>query len=490
MTDQPIVPSARLTFLSHAEKERLHLATLEVLRRTGVRVHSEEALSLLERAGCAVDDGNLVRIPSHVVEEAIRTAPPSITVYNRAGEPAMSLEGTNVYFGTGSDLPNVIDLETGERRPAVKSDVANAALISDALPNVDFVMSMALAGDVPVAVSDLHSYEAMVAHTTKPIVFTAHDRVGLEAILEMAAEVAGGEGALRRTPTLILYAEPTTPLQHSREAVEKLLAMAGEGLPVAYVPGAVSGASTPVTLAGAMVVSNAELLSGLVIAQLKRRGAPCIFGAGTGPLDMHTMVGTYAVPEYMMMTTMMAEMGRYYRLPTWGFAGCSDAKLFDQQAGAEGTLWVAMAAFSGTNLVHDVGYLESGLTASMEMLVTMNEVIAMARYMLRDIDLSPEALALDVIDRVGPGGDYLAQEHTVRHCREGWFSTLFDKGYYSDWMAAGATSAGERARAVSRQILATHQPPALPDDILDRLGGIIARVAREKDVGTISANRS
>lgn len=474
-SSREIYQTPQFALLSEVQKEEIHLATLEVLRRTGVRVFSEEALELLHKAGCTLLDGNLAKFPPHLVEEAIRTAPPSITTYNRTGEPAMFLESTNVYYGTGSDLPNVIDLDTDQRRPALKSDIANAAKVCDALPNIDFIMSMALPSDVPVATSDLHSFEAMVTNSTKPIVYTAHDRRGLSDIIDMAAAVAGDIEILRQKPFLILYAEPSTPLQHTKEAVEKLLFVADHNLPVAYVPGSVTGASTPVTMAGALVIANAELLSGLVMAQLKRAGAPCLFGSGTGPLDMRTMVATYAAPEFMLMTSAMVEMGRYYRLPTWGFAGCSDSKVFDQQAALEGALWSLVAALNGANLVHDVGYLESGLTCSLELLVSMDEVIGMIKRLMGGIELSPSAMALDLIDRVGPGGDYLATDHTFENYKKDWYPTLLDRQDYAEWENNGKQTLGQRANGKVRKILESHEPEKMPQSIREKLTETISR---------------
>jgi trimethylamine---corrinoid protein Co-methyltransferase len=260
-----------LTLLSEEQQEALHLGTLELLQRTGVEVYSEEALDLLRKAGCIISGQTRVKIPAYLVEEAVRTAPPSITLYDRSGEPAMFLEGRNVYHGTGSDLPNVIDPFTGERRLATKADIANSARLCDALPNIDFIMSMALPHDVPVATSDLHSFDAMVRNTTKPILYTAHDKKGLSAILQMAYAVVGGTETLRERPFLMLYAEPSAPLRHSQEAVEKLLLIAERNLPVAYVPGIIAGSSAPITLPAILLIANAEQLSGLVIAQTRGR---------------------------------------------------------------------------------------------------------------------------------------------------------------------------------------------------------------------------
>jgi len=465
----------QFALLSATQKQDIHLATLEVLRRTGVRVFNAEALELLERAGCTISDGNLVRIPAHLIERAIQTAPPKITVYSRDGAPAMYLESTRVHYGTGSDLPNTIDLHTHQRRPSLKKDIANAAQVCDALPHIDFVMSMALPGDVPIETSDRHSFEAMVTHSTKPIVYTAHDGDGLADIIEMATLVAGDRETLSQKPFLILYAEPSTPLQHSQEALDKLLLIAEHNLPVAYVPGSVTGASTPMTMAGAIVMTNAELLSGLLIAQLKRPGTPCVFGSGTGPMDMRTLVAVYAAPEFMLMTSAMVELGRYYHLPTWGFSGCADAKVFDQQAAIEGAIWSMASALSGANLVHDVGYLESGLTGSLEMLVSMNETIGMTQQFMGGIEINPDTLAVDVIDQVGPGGDFLPTDHTYRHYKTYWYPTLMDKRRHAEWEQDGSQTLGLRANAKTREILKTHHPTPLTPEVQAGLTAIIAR---------------
>ena len=473
-SNRMVLTSPQVGFLSDSQKEEIHLATLEVLRRTGVRVFQDEALALLRKAGCTISDGNRVHIPSHLIEEAIRTAPASITTYDQNGEPAMRLESTNVHYGTGSDLMYTIDLESGERRLSRKSDGVNVARIADALPHIDFIMSMALPHDVPVGTSDLHNFEVMVTNSSKPIVYTTFNREGLANILDMAAAVAGDMENLRQKPFLILYAEPTTPLQHSEEAMDKLLLLAEHHLPIAYVPGIGIGGVTPVTKAGALVVANAELLSAILVAQLKRPGAPCIFGAGMGILDMRTTIVSYGAPEFMLMTSSLAELGRYYRLPTWGFGGCSDAKTFDQQAAMEGALWLMAAAMSGTNLVHDVGYIESGLTCSLEMLVSMDEMAGFVKSFMGGIEVSRETLALDEIHAAGPGGDFIQSDHTYRHFRDIWYPTLLDRDNYDGWEAQGRQKLGQRARDRAREILASHQPRALPPSVSEKLGEIIA----------------
>jgi len=476
MTTDPILPfPSGFRLLTDEQLEEVHLASLEILRRTGVRVYLPEALTLLQDAGCTVSDGNLVRFPAAVVENALGYAPSRVPLCSRTGEPRVLLEGRRTYFGTGSDLPNTLDLETGERRPSLLSDVEKTARLADSLPNLDFVMSMALPSDVPFQTSDRRSFLAMIENTTKPIVFTAWDERGLADIIAMAEAVAGGPQELARKPFLLAYLEPTSPLKHSEVVLRKLLMMADHGLPFVYAPGPIDGASAPVTGAGALAMTNAEVMSGVVIAQLWRRGTPVVWGAGSGPLDMRTMVGSYASPEFMLHCMAMAELAHgYYHLPVWGFAGCSDSKLPDIQAGIESALYTLWIALSGANLVHDVGYLESGLTCSYEMIVINDEIIGFVRRLGQGMAITPETLALDVIDQVGPLGNFLGTDHTVRHFREVWYPRIFDRRAYHGWMEAGRPSAFENARALAREAIAKHRPEPLPAATLAALQGVIA----------------
>ncbi len=472
-TTSPIPSGYRM--FSDAQLDHIHLATLEVLRRTGVRVRERESLDLLRAAGCVVTDGNLVRFPAHVIEDALQAAPSRIVLCKRTGEPGMYLEGHRTYFGTGSDLPNTRDLDTGERRLSLLSDVKKTARLADALPNLDFVMSMALPSDVPSATSDRRSFLAMTENTSKPLVFTAWDEAGLADIIKMAEIIAGGPEELSLKPFLLAYLEPTSPLQHSEVVLRKVLMMADHGLPFVYAPGPIDGASAPVTQAGALVMSNAESLSGLAITQLRRKGAPFVLGSGSGPLDMRTMVATYSSPEFMLHCMGMAELAHYYyRLPVWGFSGCSDSKLPDIQAGIESSLWILWTALSGANLVHDVGYIESGLTCSYEMMVINDEVIGFVRKLLRGIEISPETLALDVIDKVGPGGDYLVTEHTSNHYRKVWYPRVFDRRSISQWQKAGEPTTVTKAREIAKKTIETHTPSLLDTNTLEALTAIVS----------------
>ncbi|HHX51121.1 MAG TPA: trimethylamine methyltransferase, partial [Clostridia bacterium] len=348
-TNLTIRKTAGLQYLSQDQILEVHRATLEVLETTGVKVFEEEALALLREAGAEVE-GNSVRIPGYLIEEAIRMAPKRISLANRNGRRTIFLEGGRIYFGTGSDTPYILDTGSGKIRSAVKADVEVVSRICDYLPNIDFVMSMGLLSDYHPKIQDIHQFIAMLTNTVKPIIFTSHNRKTLEYKIAIAEEVAGSSENLRRNPFLALYTEPSSPLMHSREAVEKLLLCAEKGIPVVYTVGIMAGATAPITSAGLMVTANAELLSGLLMAQLKKKGAPVIYGGMVTAMDMATGIFSYSAPELYRRQAAMSEMSKFYGLPIFGVGGCSDACIFDVQAGIEQGYTLLMAALSGVNL--------------------------------------------------------------------------------------------------------------------------------------------
>jgi trimethylamine--corrinoid protein Co-methyltransferase len=467
----------RFRMLSDDQIAELHQATLELMRRTGVQVEEPAAIEVFARAGCWID-GRRVRFPAHLVEWAIRVAPSRVMLCDRLGRPAVALQGERAYFGTGSDTPNIIDPYTGERRPVKREDVARTSRLVDALPHLSFMMCSGIASDVPAANSDIHHFEAMAANTVKPIVFTAWSLDNLKVIIEMAELITGGAEKLQRDPFCALYTEPISPLKLGPEATQKLMYMAGKGLPTVFTPGLLTGASGPVTIAGGLVQGNAEMLAGFVLAQLIREGTPLIYGGGVLPIDMRTTLMSYASPEFMMGACALKDMARHYRLPMFHFAGCSDAKTFDQQASLEGALWVMLAALNGGNLVHDMGYIDNGLTTSYQQLVVMDEVVGLVARFMEGIEVSEETMALEVIDQVGPGGHYLSEEHTLKHFRRNWFPTLLDRSNYSAWCENGKLTLGARAETRARELLETHMPTPLPAEVADRLAALIARAQK------------
>lgn len=468
--------------LSDSQVQEIHASACQILEHTGVVVHHAEAVEMLKKAGAYVSDENRVRIPSGLVEWAIKQAPSRTTLYNRDGQPVMFCEGKNVYYGTGSDCPYLLDHETGERRPFNLEDTVKGMTLCDYLPHIDFVMSMGIINDVPKETTYQHEFAAMITNTKKPMVITAADGQSLNDIIDMAAAVLGGRQALSNRPLFCLYDEPSSPLQHSETAIEKLFIMAENKLPVNYSPGAMAGATCPMTMAGAMAQAAAEILSGLVMHQLRNPGAPFVFGAGMSPIDMSSMQPTYSAPEAMLTQAGLVELAHYYNLPSWGFGGCSASKVADQQAVIEAATYNMMSALMGCNIVHDVAYLEFGITNSFETLVMNNEIISQVKRLMGGIKVDRENLALEAIDRVGPGGHFLGDEHTFNHFRENWQPDLTDRQTFEAWEASGRKTMGDRAKEKINFILANHKPEALPQSVLGEIDRMLIAIDA-RDIG-------
>lgn len=475
MTQEALVP-ARIRILSDEQCEAIHHASLEILRRTGVRVHHKGALDLLRQTDAVISDGNLVRFPPGLVEWALKQAPSRIALcWRGSSQVATALEGWKVHFGPGSDCINYLDPRTGERRLFRTEDLVDAIHLVDALPEMGFCMSMGIPSDLGLASAYRHQFALMLEHTKKPIVFVANDRADCEAIVAMAASAAGGLEALRLNPNLLLYSEPTTPLQHSETATGKLLYMAEVGLPIVHSPAPMMGGTAPVTLAGGLALGNAEVLSSLVMHQLQRPGAPFVYGQGLHHMDMKTAISVYGAPEYQLARVLVADMARFYGLPIWGYAGHSDSCMLDEQAAIDAAFSVLVAFLTGTHLAHDVGYLEAGLTTSPEMIVLTAEVISMMKRFIEGVTVDEELLALEVIHQVGPGGNYLTQKHTLKHFRELWQPVLFSRERMADWLQRGGKGMRERVRERTVAIMESHKPEPLPERVCEEIAYVLSQ---------------
>ena len=471
------VPSYRL--LTEEQIKEIHRASLEILETVGVRVAHEEAVQLLRDAGCRVKENNVVQFPNWLVEECIRSTPSRITMYNRQGEEAMRLEGRNIYFGLGTDLISTRDLETGETRPSRLQDVANAATVADYCAEVDFIASYALPGDVPINTMYVECVKAMMEHSIKPIFFTAAGREDLAVVIEMAAAVAGGEDTLREKPFLIHYSEPTAPLTHSRGAVNKLFFCAEKGIPICYTPGDSMGGSTPVTLAGGIVQATAEALSGIVLHQVRAKGAPIISGFALVPLDMKSGIFSYGAPDFRLTNSAFADIFHYYGLPMWSTVG-SDAHTLDAQAAMEHTFGTLLAALDGANLIHDIGYMGQGLLGNPAAIVTCDEIISYVKRIIRGFDMNREMMAVDLIRQVGPAGNFLTQRHTADHFRqELWQPKFVNRDTPKAWKKKGGQSYEEIVTKKAREILATHRAEPLPGEARQKIEEIANKAERE-----------
>lgn len=470
--DSQCLPHYRL--LTTDQIREVHQATLEILETIGVRILDPDGVQLLRGAGCRIDRDHVVHIPLRLVEECIRSAPSRITIYDRMGQQAMRLEGNNIHFGPGTDLIQTRDLKTGELRPSCLNDVVNAARVADCCDAIDFIASFALPHDVSTNTVYIESFKAMVENSCKPIFFTAAGEEDLSVIFEIAAAVVGGEDRLRERPFLIHYSEPTSPLSHSQGAVRKLFLCADRGVPINYTPALLSGASGPVTLAGVLTVANAEALSGIVLHQLRAKGAPIISGFAATLMDMGSSTVVYAAPEFRLTHSACADLYHFYQIPVWGTAGCSDAHRIDPQAAMEAAMSILLAAMDGANLIHDIGYLGQGLIGSPAAIVMCDEIISYVKRIIRGCDISRDRLGMDVISRVGPGGNFLGEDQTLTlHREEHWRPLLLNRDDPETWMTKGGKSYRENLIRKTIEILENHQPEPLPDEVRQTIDKIV-----------------
>ena len=467
-----------LKLLSNKELESIHMASLEVLEDTGMRCESEIILKAFREMGANVDEKEKnVKIPQHLVKEALGKAPSQFVLCGRLRENDILLEGSRVYFGLGgTPTPYIRDLETGEFRRPTKRDVAEATKLGDALENIDFIMSIAGAFDVPYQAEYLHEFDAMFRNTSKPIVYSAPGYTTAKLVLEMAAAIAGGLDELRRRPILSLYSETASPLTFTREN-ENMLIFAEAGIPITLGPAPIAGATGPVTIAGSAVVSNAENLAAITLIQHTNPGTPIVYACWAAIMDPLTGRVAYAAPEFALSGNILcAQMASYYKLPCFGFGGCSDSKAPDAQAGAEVMMMMLTAALSGVNLIHDCGYLAGGSAGSLEMAVICNEVIGMVKRIVKGIWVSDESLAVDVIKEVGPANHYLTHKHTLKHVRgELYVPKLFNRKPERAWVKEGRKWIHQEAKEKAKKILAEHKPEPLPAQVDEKLKEIVRK---------------
>ena len=461
------------SLLSAGQIDRIHAATLELLETVGVNIRHPGARDMLAEAGCTVRNDGTVFIPGQLVADAIQSAPSAVIIYNRLGEKALQLEDRRIHFGMGTDLAQIYDLETGRLRESTLKDVQTAVHIADALPEIDFIASYAIPNDSPPNLLYLDAFQSQVEHSTKPIFFTAAGLEDIRLIHEMAAAIVGSSDNLRRKPFLIHYSEPLSPLTHSAGAVEKLLFCADHHIPVTYTPGMMSGATGPVTLAGALAMGNAEALSGLVMHQLRSKGAPIISGIGMAVMDMARATCIYAGPEYRLLVSACADLYHHYGLPVWGTAGVTDANCLDVQAGMEWGNSLLINAMAGVNLIHDVGYMGQGLVGHPAALVICDEIISYTKRFMRGFELDDDHFDLDTIGQVGHGGSFLSVRQTARLLRfEHWYPNLCNREPVGVWQQKGGPNMADLAVEKARKILVSHVPEALPESVQNELAQI------------------
>jgi trimethylamine--corrinoid protein Co-methyltransferase len=458
----------------------IHEVSVRLLEEVGVKVPNAEVLEIFAEKGAPVDrERAVVRIPRSMLEDAIDTAPSSVVLCGREDQYDLLLEGKRTHLGTGGTVLNVLDLETGRRRPAGMDDLRQLARLVDALENIQFYVIPAYPDGVPAEKVDVNRFFSALTNTSKHVMGGVYTIQGIRDVVAMAEEIAGGREALRERPLISMITCVMSPLVLDETYSALEVEVARQGIPLVCPAEPLAGATSPVTLAGTIATSNAETLSGVVLAQLVNPGSPTIYGTVASTMDMQTGCYLSGSVEMGLLNAASAQMAQFYRLPIYATAGMSDAKVPDVQAGYEKAATAMMVALAGANYIHDAaGFLEFCTTISYEQLVIDNDILGMCLRAVRGIEVTKETLAEEVVRKVGPGGNFLAEEHTVRNFRrELYFPTLADRRLRRGWEQDGAKDAAARAREKAREILAEHRPRPLEArveaNIRSRLGHLL-----------------
>jgi trimethylamine---corrinoid protein Co-methyltransferase len=463
----------QLRVINDAQIKQLHMASLEVLERVGIKLTHPKALELLTGAGARVD-GDQVRIPSWMVEDAIQKAPKRIVLGKRTGERTVTLERDKSYFGPSLDCIDYMDPATHKRSRFESRHVEVTAALCDALPSFDWCMTIGMANDVPPDTADRIVARNTMQFCEKPLVFCCKDTNSVSDIYDMALLMCGGKDKFDQAPTIVHYSEPISPLVYYDPAVDKILFCAEKGIPLINFPAPQSCGSAPATFAGTIAQASAESLSGLVMHQLTNPGAPFIYGAFTTIMDMRTSMFSYGAPELSLMTGALAQMAQHYGLPFFGTAGATDAKFCDAQAGAEAAFQCLSSAAIGSGLVHDCSsWMDHGNLVSPEFMVLVNDITDSVKHYMNGIPVTKETLALDVIEKVGPGGHYLQEQHTMNHFKEIKYSNLFERMVYDNWKKQGSKKLEQRLQELTLKKM-EHRPEALTPEIIKELDSMQA----------------
>ena len=452
--------------LTPVKIEQVHEASIYLMEEVGLRIGGKRALNLFEDYGAAVDPGGLVKIPGSLVIQALKTVPKDIILYNRAGEPTMNIgDNKSVYFGCHTDMLEIVDPFSGKIRDFLKRDIPFMCKLGDYLPNIHFALSVGLARDVPPQIQSLTSFYETVKNFSKTINFSTNDIPSLQHVIDLAAIVAGGHDQLQQKPFIFNYCEPIPPLSHPEESTEKLIISAKNRLPVVYMPYCMMGGTAPQSFAGSLVQCNVEVLTGLVLTQMVHKGAPFIYGAMPSIMDMKSTIGSYGAIEFHLLVAAASEIAHYYGLPFYGTAGCTDAKVLDEQAVAEATIEIFSSMLSKASLIHDVGVADHCNNICPELVVLSDEIIEMIKHFTQGIAVDSEELALEVIKKVGPGGAYLSEDHTLKNFKKIYYSSLFSRSMHNP----DQSEVRGRIRKKIEYITKNHQVAQLDTDVLKEL---------------------
>lgn len=461
---------------------------MEILKEVGVFVENREGLRLLGDAGAKVDGHqNRAYIPSDLVEKCLKAVPSYIQVFDRNGRLTLDLRDDQVHFDPGSAALRIFDPGLGRPREAVTGDLVNLARLVEELPHFKAQSTAVISSDVPQEMADRYRLYIALMHGAKPVVTGTFAKEGFAVMRDMLAAVCGGEEQLRNKPLAVFDCCPSPPLKWSDLTCQSLIDCARSGIPAELVSMPLTGATSPVTLAGAVAQHCAENLSGIVIHQLARAGAPIIYGGSPSCFDMRKGTSPMGAVETMMIDVAFSQVGKHLNLPTHAYMALSDAKSLDAQAGLESGMGAILAALAGINVVSGPGMLDFESCQSLEKLVIDNEICGMAYRLIEGVALREKPLALDILRKIGPGVHFLTDSHTLKWFREEAYfpGPTIDRGTLGEWEQTGKLTAARRAHQEVEKILSTAEPKLLSEDIAKELEKILLADGKKYGLGKL-----
>lgn len=471
----------KTTVLSDSEIEAIHETSLKVLENTGMLVYSDSVIKILKNAGCQTNnETKLVKFPRKIIEESLKMAPKTIQLYDHDGNPYCTLGDDNTYIASGHNAVYYHGIDDPERRPITKQEVANFALISDNLENIHIVGIEAMPQDVLPRASLVHAFDAVVNNTKKPIFWSPETDIETRAIIEISKVVAGNDD-LSKKPFSICQLSSTSPLWWSTGAVEAVVDISKNGIPLAFLPEPYSGVTAPITLAGHLVIHNAEVLSGISIAQLVRKGAPVIYAGAWTTFNMKTATVLISTPETAILRVAGSQMADFYNIPSHSIGPDTDANFYDEQHGWEKMLTTISAMQSGINLLVNSGMFSTGFAVSYEQLMIDHEIVSIVYHYLKGIEVNEDKLAYPVIDEVGPKGNFLQADHTRKYLRTGehFEAKISYQDLYDLWVSGGKPNVAYKAKIEAEKIIASHKPSQLLESKKARISEILLEVEKK-----------
>jgi len=472
-----------LEFLSSSEVQTIHEASIKVLERIGVDMENENAIRIFAEAGANVDsEKKRVYISEELVKEALRKVPSEVKLHGFDGKHDLVFGGKNVYFNPGSTALYVLDREHMKMRRPSSKDFIDFVRLTDYLEHIHAQSTAMTISDVPDTVVDRFRFYLILKNSLKPIIAGAFTVDGLYEMKHMLEIVVGGEKALRKRPCLLMDVCPSPPLKWSKMTSQNLIDSARFDIPIEIIPAPQLGSTAPATLAGLLVQHNAEFLSGLVMSQLVNAGLPVVYSGSPSLMDMRYGTGCVGNIEVAMLSTAYSQIARFYDIPSGAYLGMSESKVIDAQAALESGIGTIIGTLAGINCITGPGMLGFENCQSYEKLVIDNEICGMALRLAGNISVNEETLALDLIEKVSPGGHFLSQKHTLK-----WFqieehmpSVVIDKMSKAQWERTGAKNVLQRAKERVDRILKEHHPRPLPPDIEKELDSFMTKILKRQ----------